>query len=480
MQHQNFDHYLIKKKAIHIMDNQPVYIIGAGIAGMGAAHMLHQRGYRTITLESGEQPGGRAGFHRQDGFCFETGGKNFSSGHPIINGFLNEFGLVDRDVQHASFHIVMDGALQGFDKNRTLTGDLSLAKALGLRGALQFKKLIDTAFKHADKLHHAGNFIERFEWEHDHEPISAQFSQRLADGPLRMFSIIMGAAEPEETYYSSLLLFLAGFRAGSHHAIPGGIGKLFDGLSAGKEIRYGVSVRKIIVRRNRVCGLLVRDGASERVIETERVISAVPLHALRNMLDMSQEADAAASRIRYFPLALVNAVYDEDVFDDKMSSIMFDKRAHIGHCSANRLYQKNVVRFTLSGKRAREVLHLSDRELIDIAERDFKAIWPIRGKREYFHVQRHAGGICAYAPHFSRVRRSLLSYFDGIKGFGAAGDYLEGHHMEGCLQSAQRAVERVVSESADLRELAFTKGVRGCEEIVASGPLSSREAQAYE
>jgi len=412
MQHQNFDHYLIKKKAIHIMDNQPVYIIGAGIAGMGAAHMLHQRGYRTITLESGEQPGGRAGFHRQDGFCFETGGKNFSSGHPIINGFLNEFGLVDRDVHH--------------------------------------------------------------------EPISAQFSQRLADGPLRMFSIIMGAAEPEETYYSSLLLFLAGFRAGSHHAIPGGIGKLFDGLSAGKEIRYGVSVRKIIVRRNRVCGLLVRDGASERVIETERVISAVPLHVLRNMVDMSQEADAAAARIRYFPLALVNAVYDEDVFDDKMSSIMFDKRAHIGHCSANRLYQKNVVRFTLSGKRAREVLHLSDRELIDIAERDFKAIWPIRGKREYFHVQRHAGGICAYAPHFSRVRRSLLSYFDGIKGFGAAGDYLEGHHMEGCLQSAQRAVERVVSESADLRELAFTKGVRGCEEIVASGPLSSREAQAYE
>jgi oxygen-dependent protoporphyrinogen oxidase len=261
-----------------------------------------------------------------------------------------------------------------------------------------------------------------------------------------MFSIIMGAAEPEETFYSSLLLFLAGFRAGSHHSIPGGIGKLFDALSDKKEIQYHTSVQKIIIRHNRVCGLLVRDGYRERIIETDRVISAVPLPILRGMLELPRDVDAAASQIRYFPLALVNAVYDEDVFDEKTSSIMFDKSAHIGHCSANRLYQKNIVRYTLSGKQARSVLHRPDHELIDIAERDFKAVWPIRGKRQYFHVQRHPGGICAYAPYFTRVKRTITSHFDTIEGLEIAGDYLEGHHMEGCLQSSRRAVDRIVSK----------------------------------
>jgi oxygen-dependent protoporphyrinogen oxidase len=440
------------------MGNQPVYIIGAGIAGLGAAHMLHQHGYRSVVLEASEQPGGRAGYHRRDGFCFEIGGKNFSSGHSIINGFLQEFGIRDRDVQHPSFHIVMDGVLQSFDKNRTLTGDLTLAKALGVHGALQFKKLVDTAFKYGERLNITGGLIEQFEAERDHAPISDQFSRRLTDGPLRMFSIIMGAAEPEETYYSALLLFLAGFRAGSHHSVPGGIGKLFDALSAGKEIQYHASVQKIIVRHNRVCGLLVRDGASERVIETERVISAVPLHVLRRMLELPRDVDAAASQVRYFPLALVNAVYDGDVFDDKTSSIMFDKSAHIGHCSANRLYQKNIVRFTLSGRHARNILHLPDQELIEVAEREFKSVWPIRSKRQYFHVQRHRGGICAYAPHFSRIRRTLMSYLDTVEGFGVAGDYLEGHHMEGCLQSARRAVERIAAaERAEHGEVEFSK-----------------------
>jgi protoporphyrinogen/coproporphyrinogen III oxidase len=439
------------------MDNQPVYVIGAGIAGLGAAHMLHQRGYRSVVFEATEQSGGRAGYHRHDGFCFEIGGKNFSSGHSIINGLLREFGIRDRDAQHPSFHIVMDGVLRSFDKKRTLTGDLTLARALGMLGAVQFKKLIDTAFKHGAELNHTGRLIEQFEAERDHEPISHQFSARLVDGPLRMFSIIMGAAEPEETYYSALLLFLAGFRAGSHHSVPGGIGKLFDALSAGKEIQYRTSVRKIFVRHNRVCGLLVRDGSGERVIEAERVISAVPLHALRGLLELPGHVEAAASQVRYFPLALVNAVYDEDVFDDKTSSIMFDRSAHIGHCSANRLYQKNIVRFTLSGKRARSILHLPDHELIEIAERDFKPVWPIRGKRQYFHVQRHPGGICGYAPHFSRIKRALMSYFDSIEGFAVAGDYLEGHHMEGCLQSSRRAVGRVAGERAECREAEFSQ-----------------------
>ena len=43
------------------------------------------------------------------------------------------------------------------------------------------------------------------------------------------------------------------------------------------------------------------------------------------------------------------------------------------------------------------------------------------------------------------------------EGFAVAGDYLEGHHMEGCLQSSRRAVGRVVGERAECHEAEFSQ-----------------------
>jgi len=431
------------------MVDKTVHVVGAGISGMGAAHLLARRGHTPVVLEASERVGGRAGYRREHGLCLEVGGKNFSSGHPIINGLVSEFGLDASDVQHPSFHVVMDGRLVSFDKKRTLSGDLGVVGALGVQGAFEFKRLMDSAFEQAPQLNHVSGLIESIERQFDGQPVSAQFARRLVDGPLRMFSIIAGGAEPSEMAYSSLLLFLAGFRAGSHHSIRGGMGALFDGLQRGKTVRHGVEIRKVIVADGRVRGLRVREGGVERVIDTDRVVLALPLHLLPGLLDLPPAVEAAARQVRYFPVAMANAVYDRDVFDEKVSSVMFDPASRIGHCSANRLYQKNMVRYTLSGQRAREVLHRPDEELLAIAESDFRRVRPIPGKLEHVNVTRHLGGLCAYAPNYSRLRRTLVRHFEGIEGLAVAGDFLHGHHMEGCLQSAHEAVERLLRDPHD-------------------------------
>lgn len=430
-----------------------ISIIGAGISGMGAAHMLERRGFAPVIFEASSQPGGRAGYHLHEGFCYEVGGKNFSSGHRIINGLLNEFGIVERDVQHAGFHLVMDGKLRGFDKKRTLSGDLRLVTALGIRGALQFKRLLDRAMRHADALNYESGIIEELEARFDRFPIADVMARRLAYGPLRMFSIIAGAAEPEEAYLSNLTLFLAGFKSGSHQSIPGGIVRLFDALVRGKTMRFNTRIERIVVQNNRIQGLEVRDAQGRHSIRTRHVLCTLPLHQLLSVLDVPEEIRRVATQVRYFPLALVNAEYERDVFHDGMSSIMFDQHEHIGHCSANRLYQKNKVRFTLSGRRAREVLHFPDEKLVSLAEREFRRYSPINGERTYCHVTRHDAGLCAYAPNFTRIRRILTEYFATIEGLHIAGDYLDGHNMEGCLMSAERAVRTLVKRVQATNEL---------------------------
>ena len=48
-------------------------VIGSGFGGLAAAVRLGARGWRVTVLERGEQPGGRATVHRQDGFTFDAG-----------------------------------------------------------------------------------------------------------------------------------------------------------------------------------------------------------------------------------------------------------------------------------------------------------------------------------------------------------------------------------------------------------------------
>ncbi len=428
----------------------PIHIIGAGVSGLGAAHYLAKRGVPCVVHEVGEHVGGRAACICQGEHAFEIGGKNFSSAWPRFNALLQEFGLTEFEDQHPGFHIVLKDKLVALEKSKTLNGDLRLASALGPRGALQFRNFLNYARQNADQLNYSSGLIEQIEEQWDHSTIDKHFTKRLNDGPMRLFSIIMGAAEPSELYPSLMMLFASGFGKGSHHAVKNGIGRFHDKLAAGKTIQFGSRVTGIKLQAGHVAGLTI-DGVGE--VPATRVISAVPAPVLRQLVDLPAFGRVAFDALRYYPLAMVNVVYDAPVFRDGVHSIMFEPGAPLGHCSANRLHTPNHVRYTLSGKAARDILDQPDDALVSIAEETFSARLPIRANRSQVHVARHVGGICGYAPYFTRVKRDMLRAVDGIHGLEIAGDYLEGHTMEGCLTSADLAVSRIL-DTPDERQAA--------------------------
>ncbi|MFV0334849.1 MAG: protoporphyrinogen/coproporphyrinogen oxidase [Tropicimonas sp.] len=425
-----------------------VHVIGAGISGLGAAHLLAREGADSVIWEAAEKPGGRAGYHLWEGQCLEYGGKNFASDWTIFNSFATEFGLIERDIQHPNFHIVLNDRLIGLAKKTTPGSAVKMLWNIGPTASLEFQRLLAQAKRNAGRLNHTEGLIQEVEDKHDHLPISHLFHRNLAQGPLRMFSIIMGAAEPEETYLSQILLFLSSFGKGTHHSVPGGLVRLFDALSKGKDLRLNARLTRIEVENGRLKALHIEEGGKTRVEPAERAIVTLPLNRLVELVDLPGDIRAEAGLIRYFPLALINAIYDADVFTPQMNSIMFQPGSILGHCSANRLYTKNHVRFTLSGRAARQVLHLPDEVLIERAEAEFGRFHPIAGNRVHYHVQRHWDGICGYAPRFTRIKRRLLDHIATIGGLEIAGDYLDGHNMEGCLTSARKAVGRMGSGAA--------------------------------
>ncbi len=422
---------------------EPVHIIGAGVAGLGAAEFLADRGIPSIIHEAGGHIGGRAACIDHGGRAMEIGGKNFSTAWVRFNRLLDKFGITEFEPQHPGFHIVMNDALIGLQKERTLSGDLRLASVLGFRGAIEFKRFLDEAREQADALNYSAGAIEEIERRYDWAPVSHHFRDRVCRGPFRLFSIIMGAAEPDEVYPSLLALFASGFGKGMHLAVKGGVGRFHDALAHGKTIRFGSQVERIAIQDGRVRGITVNSQGQRHDVPCERVIAAVPAHVMRRLIDLPAYARVALDKIRYFPLALINAVYDGPVFRDGVNSVMFEPGVALGHCSANRIGRPDHVRYTLSGRAAREILDREDNELIEIAEKTFNARLPIEANRVDYHVARHQGGICAYAPFFTQVKRDLAHAINDIQGVEIAGDYLEGHTMEGCLTSADYAVERL-------------------------------------
>ncbi|MBI3896780.1 MAG: FAD-dependent oxidoreductase [Gammaproteobacteria bacterium] len=427
-----------------------VTIVGAGISGLACAHYLAQQGIGSTVLEATDQVGGKAGWVEQGGERFEIGGKNFGSNWTRFMALLNEFGFSGFDRQHGSFNIVIDGKLWQFDKKKVLQSGWKMMRALGPRGAYQFRQFLGAVSANYGKLNHSNGLIEEIERRYDHAPLSAHFSRRAAWGPVRMFSIIMGGAEPDEMHYSNLCLALNGFDKGSGHSLPDTTAALFAKLTAGKDIRRNTRVTEIVVDRSMVRGVKLVDSAGASFEPTDGLICATPLHALRHMLDVGETLDRELGKIRYSPVALINAVYERDVFTDDISSIMFDSSSPLGHCSANRQYKKNSVRYTIAGRRGRALIDATDAELLALAEQNFRRYLPLPGKAMTYHVARHRDGICGYAPNFTSIKRRMFEFLHGVPNLELAGDYLEGHNMEGCLTSAEYAVQRLLEKAVTM------------------------------
>jgi len=74
--------------------NKKVVVVGAGWAGLGAAHHLTKQGYEVTLLEAGAQPGGLvAGWKTASGRSVEVGIHGFWYPYQNIFSLVDELGL---------------------------------------------------------------------------------------------------------------------------------------------------------------------------------------------------------------------------------------------------------------------------------------------------------------------------------------------------------------------------------------------------
>jgi len=425
---------------------QPVYVIGAGVSGLSAAYCLKKQGVPVVILESSNLLGGRAAAVEDKGFVFELGGRNISRNNETIEEVLSLLPTQEIEAQHSHYHYLLDKKVHRQNGKVTAAAVTKMMAAMGIRGFLRFLHFYLTLSNHKKEVYFGSAFLKKIEAKHDHKPISKQFPRKLAYGLFRLLANVMAGLNVDEMYYSNLMMAMK--KSGETVTIQGGVQKLYQAMARDIEVIYNASVTQIKVENNQVQGLTYFQNGMEHQVPCTRIICTVPGNQLSRLLPLPAETVQKVEQIRYSPLALVQVVYRDAIFPEDMTSLCMDEGGHLGHCSTNRPHQRNHVRYTLSGPKARKVIHAPDHELVDICERELATVLPFHSERLAVNITRYETGVCAFAPRYSEIYEAIVHYVDSVQGLEVAGDYLAGAKIEICMQTGFEASKRIVTAPA--------------------------------
>ncbi|WP_024301531.1 NAD(P)/FAD-dependent oxidoreductase [Pseudogulbenkiania sp. MAI-1] len=269
---------------MHI-DNHPlqpnVVVVGAGIAGLTAAHELKQRGIHVVVVEADNRVGGRMTSDSIDGHILDRGAQFLSTEYATILQLLHETGLSEqiRPTSHYSA-IIRGGSPRKMRADRPL--DALKSGLLSWRAWLRFGW---NSFQ-------AGNDLRKRSLS-DYSQWAAFDQQSVSDwmrhGAMRdvvnyLFEPMLQGfyfQTPEETSQAlGLVLTAFGFRRSKTLTLNNGLGSLPEALAANLDVRLNTPVSQISFSDDKV----VITTSSGHIL-ADRAILAVPAPIALRMLD---------------------------------------------------------------------------------------------------------------------------------------------------------------------------------------------------
>jgi oxygen-dependent protoporphyrinogen oxidase len=146
---------------------------------------------------------------------------------------------------------------------------------------------------------------------------------------------------------------------------------------------------------------------------------------------------------------VIVARYREPVFTPSVRAIVFGPDQPLSNAGAYGAGRLDTVRYTFSGRAAREAIESEPAALLRRAETLLGAHTPVRTEqRRDFVARRFDDGLCAYAPHHADWRAALGESLRDVGGLALAGDYLRGASIEACFRAAHGATQSLLKNGA--------------------------------
>ncbi|NPC97984.1 protoporphyrinogen oxidase [Nocardioides sp. zg-DK7169] len=449
-----------------------VAVVGAGLAGLTAAHDLAARGSEVVVLEAADRVGGKVRRADVAGVTVDVGAEAMLNRRPEGVGLAAELGL---EVEHpavTSSRIWTRGALRPLP--RSLMGvplDLDQLEASGVlspEGLARVRLEPTLPPEVLDDDVTVGDLVARRLGEEVVDRLVEPLLGGVYAGHARLLSA--RAAVPQLLALArrgSLVELGAALPSGADTPVfaglPGGMGRLPEALAAGLDVRLSTTVRGL-ERTEGGLRLVTGPTTAPVPLDVDAVVLATPAAASARLLaEVAPAAAADLADVEYASMAVVSLAFrvaDAAALEAtgssgflvppvdgrriKASTFSFAKWEWVRRAGAAAEEPLVYLRTSLGRHREEAALQASDEELVawslaDLAEATGLTATPVDA-----HVQRWGGGLPQYAlGHLDRVAR-VRAAVERVPGLAVCGAAYDGVGIPAVIASARAAVARLL------------------------------------
>ncbi len=282
------------------MSNKSAIVVGAGLAGLSAAHYLQKAGWKVTVLEALDRVGGRVRTIEQGGYLLDVGSTQFTTGYTEYLALMKEVGL-DSDVVESSqlITVINQGRQYEFDGSGWLSAAISPMISLGskftlLKTFMDFYAIkprldvLDISLSHAVDTESALQYCER--------RLNREIYDVLVDALVRSW-VFTGGKDVSCLEWFSAVANLGGQRMIS---LKGGQARMPQAIAKGLDVRLGCpvqSVRKLDAGGNSSGSVEVSYNAADGSAQTITADACVFASRLTETIAMYPEAKQIAGKL---------------------------------------------------------------------------------------------------------------------------------------------------------------------------------------
>ena len=465
------------------MNGSQVVVVGAGIAGLAAAHRLARRGARVTVVEASDRVGGKLLPGEIAGARVDFGAESMLARRPEAVALAREVGLADllQPPATSTASIWTRGALRPMPKGHVM-GVPGTADALA--GVLSDEGLARIAQDAELPRTEVGDDVAVGEY------VAARLGREVVD---RLVEPLLGGVYAGDAYRISLRsavpqLFQV---AKSHTSLTEGVREIQARMAANQQtgpvfmgIEGGVGTLPLAVADavRAEGGEIVTDApvtelrreasggwkvvAGNRVLHADAVIVAAPAPAAAALLRAeAPEAAGELGGVEYASMALVTLAYRRsetalpagsgflvppvDGRTIKAATFASQKWGWIADENPDVV----VLRTSVGRYGETRILERDDADLVDVSRHDLREATGLDATPLESRVTRWTDGLPQYpVGHHARVAR-IREHLAKLPGLAVCGAQYDGVGIPGCIASAHAAVDQIAGDLTAVREL---------------------------
>ena len=439
-------------------------IIGAGPAGLAAAHTIMKNGGTAVILEKEPIAGGRMLHYEQDGFHMDLGAQYVHPGYKTARSVMEDVGILDQLVHFKMNNIQMwrDGLwaypkLHGSfaDKIKTLRWQMKF----GLKGLWNIKRIFDYVNARIEMINEANTDAFRdIDIEYFADYIRREYGEDVLEYFVQPLVASLALTDPENIGLGFGIGVMWAILCDDNAVLKYGTATLAKSLIAEctgeSRIMTGTAAKRIVMENSKVKGVETDQG----FFEAETVVcGAQAIKTLEIAPDLPAPMRQALSRVAYAPA--INVVVAVDKVMSARGSGGGNLPRKSGYPIACILFNSakskammpdgcDSMNVFVYGDRCEEIMKMSDSAISDTVVKYLQDVLPNMPRNILFSKVARWPQANYIMPPGSAAAVNFMrnNHYRDVEGLFLCGDYMYTGSYESALSSGVAAAEAALGK----------------------------------